>query len=112
MRLINSIFANFGIDRHHFAKLIGCLRFCNGHWKKILLQKAGHLAITPDTYTSFLFKIHRNIYIFMMLRANNTIILKLVKNMQNFKQLTPKHIKYLKNNGLNRLFDGIYLKMV
>lgn len=74
MALVHCIFDHYGIDRYHFSRLLACIRYCNGHWKRTLIRRLSDLNSNPAYYQVFIYKMNRNIYLFAMLRTWNTIL--------------------------------------
>ena len=100
MGLINCIFEHYGIDRYHFAKLMTCLRYCNSQWKRNLIKTIGLLNIYPSTRSIFIYKMNRNVYLWMILRTNNTILNKMLDRLVENKRLNAKSLKYLQHHSI------------
>jgi hypothetical protein len=55
---------------------------------------------------------NRNIYLWMMLRTNNTILIKMLNRLVENKRLNAKSIKYLQHHNIFSLYEQAYTKII
>lgn len=112
MMLIDCMLEHYGIDRYHFAKLLSCIKYCNSQWKRNLLRTLTLLNMYPSAHAIFIYKTNRNLYLWAMLRTNNTILIKMLNKLIENKHLHSKSIKYLHHNNVQRFYEHAYTKML
>ena len=66
----------------------------------------------PKVETVFYYKAERNVYLFCMLKTNNTIICKMTERLITRGQLNSKNKKYLHSKGIGKIYEGVFRKML
>ncbi len=111
MSIINCIFEKYGMEPYHLSKLLKCIDSCDNEWKQHLIRTLKLLNNYPSTHSIFIYKTNRNVYLWAMLRTNNTILTKMVGKMIEKKTLNERAISYLSQNNVFAFYSNIYNKI-